>query len=73
MNKSACDFPNVFSLVLDQWNYMYVRKTVVNGVTSCVKSLSNRKTWHVFLNASNKMLTETLISVLNVSPATKYL
>ena len=61
-----------FSLVLDQWNYMYVRKSVVNGVASCVKSLSNRKTRHVFLNAS-KMLTETLISVCNVSPATKYL
>ena len=51
---------------------MHVRKSVINGVTSCVKILSNRKTRHVFLNAT-KMLTETLISVRMVSPATKYL
>lgn len=75
MNKTVIFmqlFPNVFSLVLHQLNYMYVRKSVVNEVTSCVKILSNRKTWHVFLNAS-KMPAETLISVRKVSPATKYL
>ena len=43
MNKTVIFmqlFSKRFSLVLNQWNYTYVRKSVVNGVTSCVKILS---------------------------------
>ena len=39
----------LFSLVLHQWNYMYVRKSVVNAVTSCVKILSIKKPCTFFL------------------------
>ena len=73
MNKSACDFPNVLAWSLISGITCTLERASLMEWPAVLKvSVTGKQPGTFFFNSSN-MLTETLISVRNVSPATKYL